>query len=192
MQTPLQSDEQLLAALARGDRHATSVLYKKNYPIVRGWMVKGGADEADVSDIFQEAMVVLYEKAGEPGFKMTCSIGTYLFAVSKNLWYKKLEKQGRQPGIISDDGNFLEETLTDTETDVDAHREKENHFLMLDRALEQIGEPCRSLLKAYYHHDRNMQEIAAEFGYTNSENAKNQKYKCLTRLKKLFFTMQTP
>ncbi len=155
-------------------------------------MVKGGADEADVSDIFQEAMVVLYEKAGEPGFKMTCSIGTYLFAVSKNLWYKKLEKQGRQPGIISDDGNFLEETLTDTETDVDAHREKENHFLMLDRALEQIGEPCRSLLKAYYHHDRNMQEIAAEFGYTNSENAKNQKYKCLTRLKKLFFTMQTP
>ena len=32
-----------------------------------------------------------------------------------------------------------------------------------------------------------MQEIAAEFGYTNADNAKTQKYKCLLRLKKLFF-----
>jgi hypothetical protein len=33
-----------------------------------------------------------------------------------------------------------------------------------------------------------MQEIAAAFGYTNADNAKNQKYKCLVRLKKIFFT----
>mgnify|MGYP007089529830 CR=1 FL=1 len=32
-----------------------------------------------------------------------------------------------------------------------------------------------------------MQEIAADFGYTNSDNAKTQKYKCLVRLKKIFF-----
>jgi hypothetical protein len=34
---------------------------------------------------------------------------------------------------------------------------------------------------------KDMQALAAEFGYTNSDNAKNQKYKCLMRLKKLFF-----
>jgi hypothetical protein len=33
-----------------------------------------------------------------------------------------------------------------------------------------------------------MQELAAAFGYTNADNAKNQKYKCLMRLKKLFFS----
>jgi len=32
-----------------------------------------------------------------------------------------------------------------------------------------------------------MQEIALSFGYTNADNAKNQKYKCLMRLKKIFF-----
>jgi hypothetical protein len=32
-----------------------------------------------------------------------------------------------------------------------------------------------------------MLEIAGNFGYTNADNAKNQKYKCLMRLKKLFF-----
>jgi len=32
-----------------------------------------------------------------------------------------------------------------------------------------------------------MNDIAKQFGYTNADNAKNQKYKCLMRLKKLFF-----
>jgi len=32
-----------------------------------------------------------------------------------------------------------------------------------------------------------MQEICERFGYTNADNAKNQKYKCLMRLRKLFF-----
>ena len=70
------------------------------------------------------------------------------------------------------------------------HEEREAHYEQLDVALDQVGEPCRSLLKAYYHHDKSMQEIAADFGYTNPDNAKTQKYKCLARLRKIFYTMQ--
>jgi hypothetical protein len=36
---------------------------------------------------------------------------------------------------------------------------------------------------------KSMTDIAGSFGYTNADNAKNQKYKCLMRLKKLFFTV---
>jgi hypothetical protein len=32
-----------------------------------------------------------------------------------------------------------------------------------------------------------MDDITEKFGYTNADNAKNQKYKCLKRLKKTFF-----
>jgi hypothetical protein len=43
-------------------------------------------------------------------------------------------------------------------------------------------------LEAFYIQKKSMNEIAGDFGYTNPENAKNQKYKCLIRLKKLFFS----
>jgi len=59
---------------------------------------------------------------------------------------------------------------------------------MMERAMNGLGEPCKSLLEAFYLQKKSMQEIAGSFGYTNSENAKNQKYKCLVRLKKLFFS----
>nr|WP_287424222.1 hypothetical protein [Candidatus Brachybacter algidus] len=58
----------------------------------------------------------------------------------------------------------------------------------MEKALINLGEPCKSLLEAYYLQKQNMQVIAANFGYTNADNAKNQKYKCLMRLKKIFFT----
>jgi hypothetical protein len=53
--------------------------------------------------------------------------------------------------------------------------------------MQNLGEPCKSLLESYYLQKKSMVAIAEEFGYTNADNAKNQKYKCLMRLKKLFF-----
>ena len=73
------------------------------------------------------------------------------------------------------------------EEDIEKHEARNLEFSVMEKALLSIGEPCRSLLEAYYLQKRNMAEIAESFGYTNADNAKNQKYKCLTRLKKLFF-----
>ena len=154
------------------------------------WIRNGGGDEEDAADVFQEAMVVLYEKAQREDFRLTCKIGTYLFAICKHLWYKKLERRKRQPGAMPYDAGNDEGADWAYEEDTAAHRERELHYQHLDAALEQLGEPCRSLLKAFYHDDKSMQEIAGDFGYTNPDNAKTQKYKCLTRLKKIFFGTQ--
>lgn len=65
--------------------------------------------------------------------------------------------------------------------------EEEKRFEKLGSAIDMLGEPCRSLLKDFYYQDLSMTEIAEKFGYTNADNAKTQKYKCLQRLKKLYF-----
>jgi hypothetical protein len=57
----------------------------------------------------------------------------------------------------------------------------------MHQALESLGEPCRSILKDFYLNSQSMENITEKFGYTNADNAKNQKYKCLKRLKKTFF-----
>ena len=47
-----------------------------------------------------------------------------------------------------------------------------------------------SLFLAYFIYNKTnntLEEITEKFGYTNADNAKNQKYKCLKRLKKMFF-----
>lgn len=73
------------------------------------------------------------------------------------------------------------------EEDLELHEKHNSDFQIMENAMSKIGEPCKSLLDAYYIQKKNMQEIATDFGYTNADNAKTQKYKCLVRLKKLFF-----
>lgn len=184
----MNTDQQLLAAMAAGERGATEQVYHQNFKIVSGWLIKNGGDRTDAADLFQEAMVVLYGKSQDVDFQLTCSISTYLLAICKHLWYKKQQRRSKDPVQLTDN-----ETSDDNdnpqryEHDLDAHMERENHYNQLDAALEEIGEPCRSILKAFYHQDKSMQEIAATFGYTNPDNAKTQKYKCLSRLKKIFY-----
>jgi hypothetical protein len=56
-------------------------------------------------------------------------------------------------------------------------------------SLDRLGEPCRTLLEDFYIRHMSMQDITEKFGYTNADNAKTQKYKCLMRLKRLFFSV---
>lgn len=186
MRSQSHTEQELLKALAEGQRSATEDIYLQHYTTITKWIKSRGGAEADAADIYQEAMIVLYEKAQNEDFRLSCKVGTYLFAVSKHLWYKKLQK-AQQLGQTTDSEQVEELAYTD---DIKAHREREHHYQQLENALEQLGEPCRSLIKAFYHKDKSMQEIAMDFGYTNPANAKTQKYKCLNRLKKLFFEVQ--
>ncbi|MEI8279379.1 MAG: sigma-70 family RNA polymerase sigma factor [Bacteroidota bacterium] len=190
MHTSLNTEQQILSELAAGKRAATESVYKQHHNIVVHWINNHGGTVADAEDIFQEAMVVLFEKAQSEDFRLTCRIGTYLFAVSKHLWYKKIQQLQKQPSSLPESGESDDPAELAYEDDITSHHEREAHYEQLYAAMEQLGEPCRSLLQAYYHKDKSMQEIAADFGYTNPDNAKTQKYKCLTRLRKLFYGVQ--
>ena len=71
--------------------------------------------------------------------------------------------------------------------EVDNHNEQDTQFNKMENALQLLGEPCKTIMEDFYIHNRSMQDICERFGYTNADNAKTQKYKCLQRLKKLFF-----
>ncbi len=73
------------------------------------------------------------------------------------------------------------------EEDVEDQNERDSQFTKMQSALQLLGEPCKTIIEDFYINNRSMQEICESFGYTNADNAKTQKYKCLQRLKKLFF-----
>jgi RNA polymerase sigma factor (sigma-70 family) len=183
----VHEDQPLLQSLAAGQRTATEEVYRRHYPTVLHWLLKAGGSDNDAADIFQEAMVVLYQKAQSAEFRLSCRIGTYLFAIAKHLWYKRLDQKSRGPLRLPETAGGDDAPDWHYEDDVKAHEERELHYEQLAAALDTIGEPCRALLKAFYNEGQSMQEIAAGFGYTNPDNAKTQKYKCLSRLRKIFF-----
>jgi RNA polymerase sigma factor (sigma-70 family) len=181
--TPENNEKTLLQGLARNEKKAVETIYRENYSTVQSLIINNNGTADDAKDIFQEAMIVLYEKARSGNFELSCQIKTYVYSVSRRLWLKKLQQASRYSGDI---GNA--ETIVPVEDDIEEHSRRDAEFEMMEKAILGLGEPCKSLLEAFYLQKKNMQEIAVSFGYTNAENAKTQKYKCLMRLKKIFFT----
>ena len=183
-QVKSETNEQLLLkGLAHNDSKAIELIYKDNFNMVLAFIINNNGSYDEAKDIFQEAMITLYEKATSESFVLTCQLKTYIYSVCRRLWLKRLQQLGRTTSGVE---NF-EETVS-VEEELEVHERKNAEFNMMDRALNSLGEPCKSLLQAYYLNKKGMSEIASQFGYTNADNAKNQKYKCLMRLKKLFFS----
>ena len=178
-----QNEQALLKGLANNDSKAIEAIYKDNFSMVQAFVLNNNGSYDDARDIFQEAMIALYEKAQSESFVLTCQIKTYVYSICRRLWLKKLQQLGR----FSNQVDNLDETVP-VEEDLEIHEKRNAEFAIMDRAMKSLGEPCKSLLEGYYLKKMGMQELAAEFGYTNADNAKNQKYKCLMRLKKLFFS----
>jgi RNA polymerase sigma factor (sigma-70 family) len=175
-------EKALLEGLAANDTTAIETIYRENYAVIQAFIVKNNGYPDDARDIFQEAMIILFEKAKSSSFVLSCQIKTYLYSVCRRLWLKKLQKQNRyNPSIET-----IQETVA-VEDEIETHEKRNEDFTLMENALSKIGEPCKSLLEAFYIQKKSMPEIAASFGYTNADNAKTQKYKCLVRLKKIFF-----
>ena len=178
----IEQEKILLEGLAKEDKVSIERIYREHFTMVQGLVLNNSGSSDDAADIFQETMIVLFEKARSGKFELQCQLKTYIYAVSRRLWLKKLPQLRRNSIQVEN----IEDSVTADE-DLANHEKKQSDFNIMESALGQIGEPCKSLLEAYYIHRKHMQQIATDFGYTNADNAKTQKYKCLLRLKKLFF-----
>jgi len=180
--TTASQEKELLKGLAKSDKQAAETIYKDNYNMVQSLIINNNGSADDARDIFQETMIVLYEKAKSGTFELNCQLKTFIYSVSRRLWLKRLHQLQKYSRRVEN----IAETIP-VEEEIENHEHRNNQFQAMENSLLNLGEPCKSLLEAYYLQKRSMTEIAGSFGYTNADNAKNQKYKCLMRLKKLFF-----
>ena len=174
-----QSDQETFLGLKSRDNHAYEILYKFYYPSVKHFIIKNNGTSDDAKDIFQETICVLLEKVPKDDFSLTSSLKTYIFAISSNLWLRRLRDSNK---IVKTDLDIYEKYLADyeeAETDL-----PDNKAAQALNIFKRITSKCVTLLKAIFYDEKNIDDVTQEFGYTNKHNAQNQKYKCLEQARR--------
>jgi len=176
------TDSEIVLGILNNSEIVLKRLYTTYFPMILQLIINNNGNEDDAKDIYQEAIIVLYNKVKSGEFELSSKLKTYIYSVCRRLWLKRLTQMHRYGGDIRD----FEEHIP-VEEEVDNHNERDIQFDKMESALQLLGEPCKTIMEDFYIHNKSMQEICERFGYTNADNAKTQKYKCLQRLKKLFF-----
>jgi RNA polymerase sigma factor (sigma-70 family) len=174
-----QSDQETFFGLKSRDNHAYEILYKFYFPSVRNFIMKNNGSEDDAKDIFQETILVLLEKVPKDDFNLTSSLKTFIFAISSNLWLKRLRDSKK---LVRAEADVYEKYLTDYEEAEKEMEEKNSNKVF--NVLKKVTNKCITLLKAIFYDEKNIDTITKEFGYTNKHNAQNQKFKCLEQARK--------
>ena len=182
LSSSIPTDREVVLGILNNSEEALNKLYIGYYPMVLQFILNNNGDEDDAKDVYQEAIIVLYNKIKSGNFELSSKLKTCLYSVSRRIWLKKLAQHSKKANNIAD----FEDVLAIDE-DVEQHEQKDMQFDKMKTSLESLGEPCKTIIEDFYIHNLSMQDICEKFGYTNSDNAKTQKYKCLQRLKKLFF-----
>lgn len=176
------TDSEVVLGILNDSKDTLNRLYKSYFPMILQLVLKNNGNEDDAKDVFQESIIVLYNKVKSGDFELNSKLKTFLYSVCRRLWLKRLNAESR---IVRNIQDFSE--IMAVEDDLEKHEEKDRQFELMESALNHLGEPCKTIIEDYYIQSKSMQEICEKFGYTNADNAKTQKYKCLQRLKKIFF-----
>ena len=147
-------EKDLIVKFRNGNEESLKEVYKSYYPVIKSLVLRNNGSEYEAKDVFQESVILLYEKLQQPDFELTCSIKTFLYAVSRRLWLKKWnEKKVR----IYDTQFEAEPEFLDTL--LDENRDGKDEIDRMRESLEQLGEPCAGLLKDFYLENLSMTEL---------------------------------
>ncbi|MDN5199989.1 sigma-70 family RNA polymerase sigma factor [Fulvivirgaceae bacterium BMA10] len=168
-------DKEILAKIESGEEHALDYLYKKYYRMMTKLVISNNGSEQEAKDIYQDALIVFWQKAASGKLVLTSKISTYLYSICLNLWRKELDRKSRLSNEEKDDVEFID-------------NDKKERMRIINECIDQLGDTCKRILTYYYFDQMSMQEIANNLNFANTDTAKTKKYKCKKRLDQLIKT----
>jgi len=161
----------MIKGLISKDEDILKAYYSSFYRGIRHFVLSNSGGDADARDLFQDAILVLFQKARGPAFALTCSLSTYLFSISRYLWIKELS---RRRFLCVSEAN---DEYVDEDKDIDeivAHNERMDIYR---RYFEKLSLACQRVLR-YFLEGMSISEITHRMGYKSDQHTKNRRYRC--------------
>lgn len=166
------NDQEILARLKQGDENTLDLLYKTHYRMMIKLIIKNNGTEEEAKDIYQESLIVLWQKAKDDNFILTSKISTYLYSICLNLWRKELERKKRFSYEVKEGSDIMD-------------MDRDERIKIINMCIQKLGETCRDVLTYYYFDRLSMVEIAEKMGFANADTSKTKKYRCKKELDQL-------
>ncbi len=169
------SDEQILKGILRHDNLILQYIYKQYYYNINYFIRKNQGSEDDASDIFQEAIIIIYRKIKENDLIFEkSSFKSYLFSVCRFLWLKQLEKRRIEKEKLNDTLPYQDDLYDDNLNEL---VEKNERYGLYQKHFSTLSTDCQKLMQLFFEKVP-LKEIAKVMGYKSEKYAKKRKYKC--------------
>jgi RNA polymerase sigma factor (sigma-70 family) len=175
----MHPDQKYIDALTSNNSQLLKELYEKFHRRIVNMVVQNGGTEAEAGDIFQDALLAIYNKARSGEFILSCPLDAFLYLICRNNWLKELEKRKNRGVTFRDPGGYIPLSDDNFRLAEECLVLQARRNLLLDR-LALLGDSCRKLLLLSWN-GNSMGEVAEILQVTYSY-ARKKKSECMARL----------
>jgi RNA polymerase sigma factor (sigma-70 family) len=148
-------------------------LYDTYFQTVKKYVLSNSGSEEDVSDVFQDTIIVLYNQITADNLNLTTDLKGYFFGIARNVWNAQLRKKQKTVELEID---LPEE---DTEEQFDPILER-----IISRVFQKL-KPDQQLVLNLFSEGNSYEEIATKMNLKNEIYARRKKYLCKEALLEL-------
>lgn len=171
------SDKEILEQIKNGDPMNTmEVLYAREFPKIRSYILKNNGNDEDARDIFQEVIMKLFTHIKLGKFNEEYELAGFMFTVGRNAWRKQA---GRAMNTSDLDVAKASGQHADNMYDKIFDDERKS---VVEELLNSVGENCKQILKLVLFDNIPLKKVAKLLGYATETTAKTRHYKCKQRL----------
>ncbi|MCF6358918.1 MAG: sigma-70 family RNA polymerase sigma factor, partial [Draconibacterium sp.] len=155
------SDEQILKGVLRHDNLILQYIYKQFYYKISYFVKKNQGNEDDASDVFQEAIIVIYRKLKENDLVFQkSSFAGYLFSVCRFIWLKQLEKRRIERKKLNETLPFQENLYDENLVEL---VDKNERYGLYQKHFATLSTDCQKLMQLFFE-KVSLREIAKIMG----------------------------
>jgi DNA-directed RNA polymerase specialized sigma24 family protein len=86
----IPADSEVIIGILNNSDSVLKKLYLAYFPMVLQLVLNNNGDEDEAKDIYQEAIIVLYNKVKRGDFELSSKLKTYIYSICRRLWLKRL------------------------------------------------------------------------------------------------------
>ena len=168
------SDINLIEGVRNRDDKVLNWLYDNYFQSVKNHVLSNSGSEEDVSDVFQDTIIVLYNQITEDNLNLTTDLKGYFFGIARNVWSSQLRKKQKT-----------------VELDIDPPDEEEpgeQSDPVLERIISRVFQklkPDQQMILNLFSDGQTYEEIAIKMNLKNEVYARRKKYLCKEALLEL-------
>jgi RNA polymerase sigma factor (sigma-70 family) len=166
------TDKEIFEGIIKQNNDVFLFIYQQNFRSVKKFIQENSCSEKDAEDLFQDVIVLLFNKIKDDAFSLTCSFNTYLFSIIKNQWLRTLKQRKQRNTSFEECDNFLNNEPEIFEELLQV--ERKNLFI---RHFNELPEECRKIIKLWLK-GCSLDELKEFMGYNSVQHTKNKKLAC--------------
>jgi RNA polymerase sigma factor (sigma-70 family) len=159
------SDINIIDGIRSQDDKVLNWLYDNYFQSVKNHVLSNSGSVEDVSDVFQDTIIVLYNQISEDNLKLTSDLKGYFYGIARNVWSAQLRRKQK---------------TVELEADIaDEEEAEEQYDPVLERIISRVFpllKPDQQLVLNLYSEGITYEEIALKMNLKNEVYARRKKY----------------